>query len=44
LFFSTDLDKAIKESDIIFVSVNTPTKMYGIGAGRAADLKVRKNA
>lgn len=39
LFFSTDIDKAIKISDIIFVSVNTPTKTHGIGAGRAADLK-----
>jgi UDPglucose 6-dehydrogenase len=39
LFFSTDVDSAIKESDIIFVSVNTPTKTSGLGAGRAADLK-----
>jgi UDPglucose 6-dehydrogenase len=39
LFFSTDVRKAIRESDIIFVSVGTPTKTYGIGAGRAADLK-----
>lgn len=39
LFFSTDVDKAIFEADIIFISVNTPTKTYGIGAGRAADLK-----
>eukprot|EP00294_Goniomonas_avonlea_P008995 CAMPEP_0114550630 /NCGR_PEP_ID=MMETSP0114-20121206/6172_1 /TAXON_ID=31324 /ORGANISM="Goniomonas sp, Strain m" /LENGTH=436 /DNA_ID=CAMNT_0001735409 /DNA_START=67 /DNA_END=1377 /DNA_ORIENTATION=- len=38
LFFSTDVGAAIKESDIIFVSVNTPTKTYGFGAGRAADL------
>lgn len=40
LIFTTDLDKAIIESEIIFVSVNTPTKKHGIGAGRAADLKV----
>lgn len=39
LFFSTDVDGAIAESQIIFMSVNTPTKMYGVGAGRAADLK-----
>ncbi|KAI8907910.1 UDP-glucose/GDP-mannose dehydrogenase family, NAD binding domain-containing protein [Gorgonomyces haynaldii] len=38
LFFSTDVDKAILESEIIFVSVNTPTKKSGIGAGFAADL------
>ncbi|RFC43972.1 MAG: UDPglucose 6-dehydrogenase [Verrucomicrobia bacterium] len=39
LFFSTDVTGAIREADIIFVSVNTPTKMNGIGAGRAADLR-----
>lgn len=39
LFFSTDIDAAIIESDIIFVSVNTPTKTTGIGAGRAANIK-----
>ncbi len=39
LFFSTDVDGAIREADIIFVSVNTPTKMFGQGAGRAADLQ-----
>lgn len=39
LFFSTDVDQAIAEAQIIFMSVNTPTKMYGVGAGRAADLK-----
>lgn len=39
LFFSTDVDKGIREADIIFMSVNTPTKTYGVGAGRAADLK-----
>lgn len=39
LFFSTRIDEAICESEIIFVSVNTPTKTYGLGAGRAADLK-----
>ena len=44
LFFSTDVRKAIRESDIIFVSVGTPTKTYGIGAGRAADLKYIESA
>lgn len=39
LFFSTDVDGAIAQADIIFISVNTPTKEYGMGAGRAADLK-----
>lgn len=39
LFFSTDIAGGIRESDIIFVSVNTPTKMFGEGAGRAADLQ-----
>jgi UDPglucose 6-dehydrogenase len=39
LFFSTDVETGIREADIIFVSVNTPTKTYGIGAGRAADLR-----
>ncbi len=39
LFFSTDIDATIRESEIIFMSVNTPTKTYGIGAGRAADLR-----
>lgn len=39
LFFSTDVDKAIDESELIFISVNTPTKTYGKGKGQAADLK-----
>ena len=39
LFFSTGVDKAIDEADMIFISVNTPTKTYGIGKGMAADLK-----
>lgn len=38
LFFSTDVDAAIRRANIIFVSVNTPTKSYGVGAGSAADL------
>lgn len=39
LFFSTDVDAAIAEADMIFISVNTPTKTYGKGKGEAADLK-----
>lgn len=39
LFFSTDVDKAIDEAELIFISVNTPTKTYGKGKGMAADLK-----
>ncbi|MBN1567557.1 MAG: nucleotide sugar dehydrogenase [Acidobacteria bacterium] len=39
LFFSTDISTAIRESEIIFVSVNTPTKTFGEGAGKAADLQ-----
>lgn len=39
LFFSTDVDKAIDEAEMIFISVNTPTKTYGEGKGQAADLK-----
>ena len=39
LFFSTEVDQGIHNADIIFVSVNTPTKTFGQGAGRAADLQ-----
>ena len=39
LFFSTDVDAAIAAADMIFISVNTPTKTYGKGKGMAADLK-----
>jgi UDPglucose 6-dehydrogenase len=39
LFFSTEVEKAIDEADMIFISVNTPTKTYGAGKGMAADLK-----
>jgi UDPglucose 6-dehydrogenase len=39
LFFSTDVKGAIQSADIIFVAVNTPTKTYGVGSGRAADLR-----
>jgi UDPglucose 6-dehydrogenase len=39
LFFSSDIKKHIAEADIIFVSVNTPTKTTGMGAGRMANIK-----
>lgn len=39
LFFSTEIEKNIAEAEIIFVSVNTPTKSFGQGAGKAADLQ-----
>lgn len=39
LTFSTRVDEAIAEADIVFISVNTPTKTFGIGAGRAANLE-----
>ncbi|KAB2872351.1 MAG: UDP-glucose 6-dehydrogenase [Bacteroidales bacterium] len=39
LFFTTDIETGIKEADMIFISVNTPTKTFGVGKGRAADLR-----
>ena len=39
LFFTTDIRKAVRACDIVFVGVNTPTKMFGRGAGRASDLQ-----
>ena len=39
LFFSTKIEESIAQADIIFVCVNTPTKLFGEGAGRAADLQ-----
>lgn len=39
LFFSTDIDSEIQKAEIVFISVNTPTKTQGIGAGRAANIK-----
>ncbi len=52
LFFSTEIDRCIDEADIIFVAVNTPTKTFGEGAGKAVDLqfieqtarRIKKNA
>jgi UDPglucose 6-dehydrogenase len=39
LFFSTEIEDGIREAEMIFISVNTPTKNYGLGKGMAADLK-----
>ncbi len=39
LYFSTEVDRYIQESEVIFISVNTPTKEYGSGLGQAADLR-----
>ena len=39
LFFSIDVETNIREADVIFISVNTPTKTYGVGSGHAADLR-----
>ncbi|MDD3154256.1 MAG: nucleotide sugar dehydrogenase [Victivallaceae bacterium] len=39
LFFTTDIARGIRENDVIFVSVNTPTKTFGAGAGFAPDLQ-----
>lgn len=39
LHFSTDVDAAISAADIVFISVNTPTKVKGLGAGQASDLR-----
>lgn len=39
LFFSTGVEDAIRQADVIFVSVNTPTKTFGMGAEKAADLR-----
>ena len=44
LFFSTDVKKGIIEADLIFISVNTPTKVSGLGMGKAADLKFVESA
>ncbi|XP_044732821.1 UDP-glucose 6-dehydrogenase isoform X2 [Chrysoperla carnea] len=44
LFFSTDIHTGIQEADLIFISVNTPTKVFGNGKGRAADLKYVEGA
>ncbi|XP_061346573.1 UDP-glucose 6-dehydrogenase 1-like [Gastrolobium bilobum] len=44
LLFSTDVEKHVYEADIVFISVNTPTKTRGLGAGKAADLTYWESA
>lgn len=44
LHFKTDVEGAIRSGDVIFVCVGTPTKTYGVGAGRAADLRYIESA
>ena len=39
LFFSTEIESSLKNADMVFISVNTPTKTKGLGAGYASDLK-----
>ena len=39
IIFTTDIESSIREADMIFLSVNTPTKTKGIGAGKASDLR-----
>ena len=39
LFFTTDIDEEIANADVIFVAVNTPTKLHGVGKGSAANVK-----
>jgi UDPglucose 6-dehydrogenase len=38
LIFSTEVDEKVREADIVFIGVNTPTKRTGLGAGKASDL------
>jgi UDPglucose 6-dehydrogenase len=44
LFFSTEVAKCVSEADIVFLSVNTPTKMTGIGAGAATNMVALEGA
>lgn len=44
LFFSTDCDRHVGDADIIFLSVNTPTKMVGVGAGAATNISIFESA
>ena len=39
LFFSNNVKRAIEKADMIFISVNTPVKKNGIGAGQTSDLR-----
>ena len=44
LFFTTEVEASVAEADMVFVSVNTPTKISGLGAGKAADLSYWEGA
>lgn len=44
LFFSTNIEQNLSEADLIFLSVNTPTKQSGIGAGKATDMGAFESA
>lgn len=44
LFFSTEVAKCVSEADVIFLSVNTPTKLTGIGAGAATNMVALEGA
>lgn len=44
LFFSTDVSKCVSEADVVFLSVNTPTKVSGIGAGAATNMVALEGA
>lgn len=44
LIFSTRVSESIAEADIVFICVNTPTKLYGLGAGATADLSILESA
>lgn len=44
MHFSTNIDECIEKSEIIFISVNTPTKTYGVGLGKAPDLTYVESA
>ena len=39
LHFSTEVRASIAAADMVFISVNTPTKTKGLGAGQASDLR-----
>jgi UDPglucose 6-dehydrogenase len=44
LFFTTNMKDSIAEADIVFLSVNTPTKTTGIGAGQATNTSALESA
>lgn len=44
LFFTTDIARSLAQADMIFLAVNTPTKTFGLGAGRATDMTALDDA